>query len=419
MYFRTIQILVILTTTSTALAYTRSTIGACSSGYQWTSDQTFLIQPSGFSSALTQSLMRAATDEVMTRVNNVGGQWFDYRLPLGTASSEPQGQNDINEITLGPLTTGSSSVTLGLTTTWVNTSSCNIVESDVVLNDQIPWVWGVPDDEGVPYYDAENAVDTSIFPLAEYFARTVLLHELGHSLGLGHSDHSYAFMNYKNRPWSNRIEHKQIEFLPDDREALRHIYPRTGHTEKDVAVLNTWFDSSDVSSSGAARQKLLCKPSTGSSWSSSQFDTYCGVNGSSYGSTEVCPGDLLRVRYAMANYGTKSISIDEELWFSSNDWLNRSAGYDIQSPDIHNRTVSANSSFRDGRRFEVPRGLTYDREYFVMVFLNTHSNFSSEESQQNNWIPMRGKVRVKPLRECLRISGPILKNSSINGPLIF
>lgn len=229
-----------------------------------------------------------------------------------------------------------------------------------------------------------------------------MLHEMGHTLGLAHSATSYSFMNYNVRPFTNRSDDKRIEPLPDDREALRFLYPDPGSTEKDAAVAVTWYNRAATSASGASIAEQLCRPSTGTAYSPSIFDDYCGVDATGApGSTDVCPGDYLYVRYAIANYGTEPLTVNEQLWFSTNVTLNTTAGADKQSLTAPAaQALSHQSSYRQGRKFTVPTTASYDTDYYPILFIDSGADYASEESQQNNWIPLRTKVHVKSAGDC-------------------
>jgi hypothetical protein len=380
----------------TAHAYERLTRSGCPNGFKWASDPQFSFNPDGVPAA-EEADYRATAELVMERVNLVAGTWLDLTLPLGTASTaDDMSQNGINEVGMTELDHDADGFTMGWGPSYVDTSNCTIAEADLHLTNwtDLTWEWGLPADQGVNYWEAENSVGMT------YFARPILLHELGHTYGLAHSDTSYSFMNYKTRPWSNRDDDKRVEPLADDREALRAIYPGSAD-ESDIAVLTTWYDPSQLSN-GAATAFHLCAPSKGSAWSSSIFDETCGVEpDGSNGSVEVCPGDDLRVRYAVTNYGTDTLDAEVELWFSENDWLNRDAGFDLQSPDVVALTASPQSSYRKGNRFDVPAGLTWNQDYYVMIHLNTGADLAGEESQQNNWIPMVGQIHVKSMIDCV------------------
>jgi hypothetical protein len=392
--------------------------GLCPGGIGWTSDQTLTIN---IANAGGQSLeLTDAVADLTTRVNNVGGTWFDYLLPFGVGTGPyamlTEGDPDfdgVNEIGLADL---SAFGALGMGPTDVDATDCTINEGDVFLDSATTsWDFGTPPD-GTPdtctaedcYFDVERTrcadgdkSETCALGPWVYWARMAMLHEMGHNLGLAHSDTSYSFMNYAVRPFTNRADDKRIEPLPDDREFLREVYPGSAD-ETDAAVTVTWYDTDDVSSGGASNAKQLCRPSTGTAYSPDIFDPYCGVdvNGDP-GSIEVCPNDYLYVRYAIANYGTEPLTVTEELWFSKNVTLDTAAGADKQSPTVPAaKLLSPQSSYRQGRKFKVPTSVSWNTWYYPIMFIDSGADYASEESTQNNWIPLRIKVHVKRSADC-------------------
>ena len=394
--------------------------GACPNGISWAGDQHLSVN---IANAGTSSLaLSAAVIGVAERVSQVGGQSFDYVLPYGIETSAyaapgggaPDGDG-VNEVGLADL---SAFGALGMGPSTVDLATCHITEADVFIDSNTTWDFSVPDD-GLPadncgteecYFNADrkrctNGGQLSACPNGPWseYARPVILHELGHNLGIAHSDHSYSFMNYDVRPWTNRADEKRIEYLPDDREALRTLYP-AATTEMDAAVTVTWFDNSpgNVSASGAATGKLLCAPSTGVNYSPSIFDAVCGVDAAgNSGSTDVCPGDYLYVRYGIANYGTESLTVDERLYFSTNTWLDTAAGSDKLSLTAPAASVlNSQSSYRKGRKYQVPSTVNFNTDYYPILFIDSGADYAGEESQQNNWIPLRGKIHIKPSSSC-------------------
>jgi hypothetical protein len=96
-----------------------------------------------------------------------------------------------------------------------------------------------------------------------------------------------------------------------------------------------------------------------------------------------------------------SMTMDEELWFSKNDWLNRTAGVDKKSATSYaSLVVGAQGSYRKGKSFIVPAGLDWDTDYYPIIFLNTGNDLANEESEQNNWIPLRATIHVKQQGNC-------------------
>ena len=106
-----------------------------------------------------------------------------------------------------------SSNTLGLTQVWYDTSSGQILETDVVLNDR-------------DFQFTTNPADTSGYGSGSYpsyaaktrvFIENVLTHELGHAFGLSHSGHEQSTMLYMEAP-------EQAHLSCDDQSAIRAFY---------------------------------------------------------------------------------------------------------------------------------------------------------------------------------------------------
>lgn len=392
--------------------------GICPNGIRFVVDQPIFTNVANAGASAT-ALDDAVTD-ITDRINAVGGVWFDFNKSstlIGSAYTwigSDTNLNGLNEVGFADLSGLSASGNLlGKGPTLVDAISCMIITADVYLDSTDSWDFGVPfdGDNDRGRCDTEECyfdVSGMTAPDGDFYLRPILLHELGHNLGLAHEDSDYSFMNTGARPWTNRADHKRVEYLPDDREALRFLYPGTA-TERDVAVTVTW-PSTNVSS-GRAEDKLLCKPSKGDDYSSDIFSETCGVNADgSDGSLDVCPGDRLYVRYTLANYSNVDLEVTEELWFSKNTWLNRTAGVDLQSPTQKSpKTVNANRSHRMGRKYDVPDDVQFGREYYPILFADSGADFEDEESQQNNWIPLRTRIRVKDMIECLVASpGPVM-----------
>ena len=44
--------------------------------------------------------------------------------------------------------------------------------------------------------------------------------------------------------------------------------------------------------------------------------------------------------------------------------------------------------------------MSYDTDYYPVLFLDSGADYTLEESQQNNAIPLRTKVHIKTAAEC-------------------
>jgi len=287
----------------------------------------------------------------------------------------------------------------------------HFITVDNTISERI-WNFGTPTNPET-YYEAGKKDESG----AMYF-RVSYLHELLHALGVGrdadgHPDNVYSFLNYGERPWANAPGEAMIRPLPYDVRELRRLYP--GSTARTaVSVLNTWFvrdDSgmlcspnvekdpeaaalcdSDPPPSTVTSQKKLCAPSAGSmSLDSAKFAAWCGTAND----TSVCPGDVIQVHYALANYSTTSVTVDSNMWLSLDDEWDSG---DELSPTTKTYSVGAAEAQNKFWGYEVP-SLPFGvgtRTYHVIM--RATATTPSGVTVKNS-IPMRGTVTVGP--ECM------------------
>jgi hypothetical protein len=284
---------------------------------------------------------------------------------------------------------------------------CTYLEAHIAFLDTNLAHWTDPDNQGwnfnTPgdtYYDALGRDSAN----AVYF-RPAYLHELLHTFGLAHSDHSYSMMNYGAFPWANRPLSDRIGPLPDDVEALRELYPTSlvnPGVRTETAVLNTWYDTSKVSTTGAATQERLCAPSLGTAWNSDTYATHCGTDGPNGGSTSVCPGNTLRTRFAFANYSTESVDMTARLWFSLDDQWDPLV--DTISSSQRTFSVGATSSALREQLWDVPAGLNpafVGTVTYHVIIRVTGATTSGVTYGVDDWIPLRGTIVANPLSLCI------------------
>ena len=247
------------------------------------------------------------------------------------------------------------------------------------------WNFNTPAQDGKPYYDmTQNDAD------GDRYFRLSYLHELLHTFGLNHSDSSYSMLNYGDRPWSDE---DTIRPLPDDVAGLRALYPQPNAGTSEVAVFNTFYTLMDGTSNGAAKQKRLCAPSLGDFFWSDEFATYCGASGPDAGSTDVCPGDLLRTRFTIGNYSTETADLTARLWLSRDEqWQST----DMVSPTRIEYDVESTHAHRESASWEVPSYLAEGDYHLILRVRGTTTDGRSVDA----WTPLRGQVE-HDLTPCL------------------
>jgi hypothetical protein len=107
------------------------------------------------------------------------------------------------------------------------------------------------------------------------------------------------------------------------------------------------------------------------------------------------------------------MTVDVQLWFSTDDDLDRTAGADIMSPTIKKGVMiqAATSALRK-YRFELPATVTLNMEYYPIIFVDSGASFGSEESQKNNWIPLRRTITARAFPDFGCPSSPCLTNQA-------
>jgi hypothetical protein len=275
---------------------------------------------------------------------------------------------------------------------------CEYTQTHIYFRKSDTWVLGPP---------ATTDVDGKHFGGGISF-RAVLLHEMGHALGLAHASDTYAVMDHGTKAWTRGPnEVTQMELLPDDIDGLRALYGNGGGNDFDVSLTNTWFrPESDYPDDEAAHQIQYCKVSSRGDVYAPREDelVFCGVNmaPSAYDTVgeRVCPGRYLQLRYTINNKSNHTLDIEEQVWLSLDDDLEvNGAAMDLKSPDVRWWSIGPEDSSTIGRVFRVPATApdgTY-RVYARAVPYNAitgASLWSQDEDQWNNSIRVRGRIIV-------------------------
>ncbi|HET8935883.1 MAG TPA: hypothetical protein VFN67_20690 [Polyangiales bacterium] len=387
----TLTLAVLLSAAAPAAAYTARTQAGCTPITFASTPQVVLhtAEMSGFDFVTTLQLLDAIVD-VHNQFNAVGGTTAAVASTI-TLSTNPfvfkQWFNDPTP-TIHVGFTSSASADPGATFWNVNSANCRILEAHIAIKnpDIFSWRFTEPSYAGEPWYMAGL---TS--PDGRYF-RIAYVHELLHAFGLAHSADGFAMLNYGDRTWANRPEPERIKPLPDDIEGLRELYPG-GSTRTEVGLFNSWYDPTQLSSGAypAASQAFLCAPSGGTGWAG-RFASLCATAPV----TQLCPGDTLYTRVAVANYGTDDVDVAMTMWLSQDDVLNTSA--DLAAPETRSFALGAQSSSQQGRVYSLPASAAFATEYTVIV--KAVATEQTAAGSSSDWVPLRGKIRTLPRSSC-------------------
>ena len=260
------------------------------------------------------------------------------------------------------------------------------------------WDFGIPDVHGIDYWEEGKVWGSDLS------FRAILLHEMGHALGLRHPTNKYAVMNHGTKTWMTGEDHAHTELLPDDINGLRALYGNTDAGNSDISLSNTtYLPASEYEDDDAAHQEKNCLVSSrADNWTAIGNAGYCATRltvGSSYQSVgnQICPGEQVQVRYTINNKRDEQITTYEQLWFSTDSSLDIFT--DRLSSTTRQTNVAANKSKLMSRIFTAPETLA-PGEYHVISYVSPYhptsgtSLIGSEESIFNNYIPLRGTIEV-------------------------
>jgi hypothetical protein len=270
-------------------------------------------------------------------------------------------------------------------------------ETQIAVQTDRAWNYGTPLAGGeVPsdptenmYYDAGRGDGTG----TDYF-RISYLHELLHAFNLPHTDTGFAFMNYGERPWRRGPSGDAARPLPDDVEHIRALYPASGDAY-DVGLLNTYYDPTRTNGdtkNPAAKQFMLCGPSTGTGFADDKFAPRCGVDAKgNSGSPVVCAGDTLYTRVAISNYSTEAVDVTVRYWLSTDDRWDATDDFEsATTPAPVNVSRTGSKILAD--HWKVPvTGVTSLTTVYVIARVEATT---TSGRTLRDWIPLRGTVLV-------------------------
>jgi len=353
-------------------------------------------------STRTKDLLNLLNDVnlVIDEYNSAYG--IDIKLELGTSITGDDNLDDSDDF-------GDHTIVIGFTDApkdnpaWTPTTddgNCGYLQKHLYLRKSDTWNFGVP---------ADLTVDGK-YSGGAYFFRAILLHEMGHALGLNHPETGYAVMDHGTKVWTRgKDDTLQVELLPDDIAGLRALYGNGGPREFDISVTNTWYlPETEYPDEAAAHQIKMCTVSSrGDDYftpTGTKETGFCGVNlekGSTYPtvSNHVCPGKDLQIRYALNNRSDQTVITEEQVWLSLDDDLEvNGAAMDIKLTETRSWTLVPGSA-SIGRHYTVDAS-TPEGEYRVYVRVVPYdaatgaSLWPSDTNQWNNSTRVPGTIVV-------------------------
>lgn len=290
------------------------------------------------------------TKQMMGEWNAVKGSNFKFSY---ARDPEPgvNNNNGVNEIYFGDT---SSHGALGIT---YGRSICNKIlwwwhaggftEKDIAMNYKARWTTAKYTGE------ATNTINY----------KHVMLHELGHALGLGHYDAELATMNTYYPGGGSIGYYNDVEPHADDRWGLRILYPKS---ESSTDLVATRFHVKDK---GTRLNRV--------------YDTQGNWN------TNLKRGESYDIQYTRADLGTRgTLHPEVRFYFSTNDYISTS---DVQIGSVKPATMGG-FTFTELHRFTVPADLTPGK-YHVGYIIDPASSYT-EGAEYNNSVSLLHIINV-------------------------
>jgi len=312
----------------------------------WRSDRTTMYINTN--SMPVGSIWDLQTQYMMHEWNTIKGSNFTYYVGRDTDGSVNT-SNGKNEISF--LYKPSESY-LGITNSrykcyWLFGTKYGYTETDIHLNTRYSWT-----SHG---FTGSNTGSPYNFQL-------VMLHELGHALGLLHSDNRPATMNTYYYNGGPNGHYNRVEPHGDDRYGLRILYPDSS-TGRDVSV-------SRFHNTGGSTSKNIIKTISGSR------------------TTRLYRGSQYDLQYTMENLGTQSESVNIRFYISTNSYISTADTY-IGSTTWN---MGAGSFATATKRITIPTSLA-SRTYYIGYIIDPYNNIP-ENDNLNNRVSLLDRITV-------------------------
>lgn len=290
---------------------------------------------------------------MMSEWNNTPGSNFKFYVGRDTngSTNTSNGKNEIdfknkpNETYLGVAQSRYECY-------WFFGTERGYIESDIHLNTRYSWTTGK--------FDGTNFG-------SPYNYELVMLHELGHSLGLLHEDDRLATMN-SFYPNSGSVGHyNNVTPHADDRHGLRLLYPDSS-TGNDV-IASRFRNLGASSSINRVREE-------------GDDDIWRTV-------TTLYRGDWYDVEYTFENLGSNTETVPVKFYISTNNYISSYDRY-IGSTTW---TMPQGSRVESMKSFIVPTDLS-PGTYYIGYVVDPDNNIS-ESSESNNFVSLRHAINIK------------------------
>ena len=284
------------------------------------------------------------THDMIDEWNNVKGSNFTFYTGVDNDNTAGLG-NGRNEVYFSSF--AANTTTLGVTNIrsecyWFFGNHWGYEETDIAINSDKDWTTGS--------YSGNGASNLISF-------KSVMLHELGHSLGLKHSNDDIAVMNSYYPNGGTVGYYEETTPLPDDRWGLKILYPDSS-VGRDIAVSR--FKTNE----------------NGGTW----VNSYAGT-------TYKKSGDTISFEYTILNLGTTDESVPIRFYISNNRYIST---YDTYVGST-TWTMPGYAQVTASKTIYIPN-LT-NGTYYIGYLVDSSDNIN-EENEDNNQVSILKIINI-------------------------
>lgn len=288
--------------------------------------------------------------------NNVHGMWnlFSYTSGSVPCNGDINHSNGRNQIYFG--LDGEMDGALGVTYIryssscfWWN-SEQDIIEADIAINSSVTWQLGSP-------VCTDHRTNRDLNSL-QYTA----LHEMGHSVGLGHEKGPSAIM------------------APTSGGGLHYCYSESIQPNPDDATGGRYLESS-----GNSARNLAASSFKSAGWGTGLVDP----NDPDI-TRDLCPGDHFDTDWSVSNNGTVGLTYDVQWYLSPNNYISTFDHASSGNSGAHQ--PAGTNGFWTEDAF-VPNTVTPYNTYFIGTYLDQNNQINERiESDNRTYSDMKIKI---------------------------
>ncbi len=229
--------------------------------------------------------------------------------------------------------------------TWSYYRCSGIHETDIVFDADVMWT------------HSNRKSENSVYGGVRHASRSAAVHELGHALGLAHTNSEY---NCMGSSWTHVYGHGDeavVYFGEDSSDGAVYLYGETDEPYEDLSVVHWRWTGIDGEYSTHGRTRIFDSAGV-------ELSKVPGVSEVQY---YVDNRQTIDVEFTFENNGKNTHEVWISFWLSNNEWI---GGGDHNLHQYRQYTLGRNEVYTTIESIELPDDLTPNTEYYFGVVVD-------------------------------------------------